>query len=146
MSKCLHCNKSCSATYCCLSCSNFDRRRKNKLKYDLNPTKFCPVCQVPIPYEKKNINTYCSHSCAASYNNTMSPKRKKILKNKPKPLTKLEEFNQGLVRTRKTLKELLISQKGEICSICGFSGKWNHRPITLVLDHINGDASIFPQI
>lgn len=38
----------------------------NKLKYDKNP-KLCKQCLCPLPYEKKNTNTFCSSSCSAIY-------------------------------------------------------------------------------
>lgn len=36
-------------------------------RYEANP-KICPACNKALPYEKR-LNTFCNHSCAASYNN-----------------------------------------------------------------------------
>jgi len=35
----------------------------------------------------------------------------------------------------------LLDQQGGCCAICGQNGEWNGAPLTLVLDHIDGDAS-----
>jgi len=56
-----------SGLYCSISCSNIDRYRKNKERYEENP-KLC-LCGNPIPYNEKNHNTYCSRSCSAIFNN-----------------------------------------------------------------------------
>jgi len=37
-------------------------------------------------------------------------------------------------------KDILNEQNGE-CNICGISNVWNHKNLTFVLDHIDGDAS-----
>jgi len=49
------------------------RQRLQQEKYLANPS-FCVHCSAMLPQEKKN-NKFCSRSCAASFNNTVSPKR-----------------------------------------------------------------------
>ena len=44
---------------------------------------------------------------------------------------------QGKVRIR-VLQDKLIPYK---CAVCGNTGKWNNKQLTLTLDHINGDHS-----
>ena len=44
---------------------------------------------------------------------------------------------KGRIRPR-VLKDKLIPYK---CAICGNEGEWNNKPLTLTLDHINGDNS-----
>ena len=43
------------------------KSRVTKSKYEENPKK-CKFCGKIIPYEKR-VNDFCSHSCAASFNN-----------------------------------------------------------------------------
>ena len=43
------------------------KSKTTRSKYELNP-KRCRYCNEVIPYEKRQ-NDFCSHSCAASYNN-----------------------------------------------------------------------------
>jgi 5-methylcytosine-specific restriction endonuclease McrA len=47
--------------------------RKMKEQYEANP-KFCSHCNLKLPQEKKN-NKFCNSSCAASFNNKLTPKR-----------------------------------------------------------------------
>jgi len=56
-----------------------ERRKDNIKKYDQNPKK-CKECNIKIEYDKRR-NDFCSHSCGASFNNRMHPKRK-LAKNK----------------------------------------------------------------
>jgi hypothetical protein len=46
---------------------------KMKERYEANP-KFCSYCSSKLPQEKKN-NKFCNSSCAASFNNKLTPKR-----------------------------------------------------------------------
>ena len=40
----------------------------------------------------------------------------------------------------RTLKRILIELLGEKCSECGCASSWNGKPLTLELDHIDGDS------
>ena len=50
--------------------------------YEANPT-VCKQCNIILPQSKKS-NQFCSRSCAATFNNTIKPKRTKVIK-PPKP-------------------------------------------------------------
>ena len=63
--------------------------------------------------------------------------------NKPKTLTKREEYNifiENSTASQTTLRRWYL--KGEytpyICSICGQEPYWQDKELTLILDHING--------
>lgn len=43
------------------------KSKTTRSKYELNP-KRCKYCNEVIPYEKRQ-NDFCSHSCAATFNN-----------------------------------------------------------------------------
>lgn len=49
------------------------RRQAQQEKYLSNPS-YCTHCDIMLPQEKKN-NKFCSRSCAASFNNSVTPKR-----------------------------------------------------------------------
>ena len=72
MNICLVCGKDVLNFYCSLSCSNRSRFAKNEVKYNLNPIS-CRGCTGFVPYAKRFENVFCTHSCAATFNN----KRKK---------------------------------------------------------------------
>ena len=57
------------------------RQRLQQEKYLSNPA-FCAHCSIMLPQEKKN-NKFCSRSCSASFNNTVSPKRVAKIHNCP---------------------------------------------------------------
>jgi len=52
-------------------------KEKFQKLYKSNPN-YCIQCNNQLPQNKKS-NKFCSRSCAAKYNNTVSPKRKKAL-------------------------------------------------------------------
>lgn len=140
MNSCLHCGKPAKNTYCSLSCSNTDRLRKNELEYMKNP-KLCLSCNGPVAYKARAINIFCSSSCAAKVNNKFVVKRAKLPpKEGPKQMTLEEKFLFGELQYRKTIRKCLIASIGNFCSICKIPGVWNEKPMTLIVDHIDGNA------
>jgi 5-methylcytosine-specific restriction endonuclease McrA len=57
-------------------------RQNNQRNLYLSNPSHCKNCNITLPQEKKN-NAFCSRSCAASYNNSQSPKRKATFHNCP---------------------------------------------------------------
>jgi len=91
------------------------------------------VCQIPT-------NTkFCSRSCSAKFNNTLRTSRIKIPK-----LTQFEVKEQlfvtGSISHRPMIRKLLSKQRGYMCEVCSLTS-WQDQPITLIVDHIDGDAS-----
>ena len=134
-------------------------------EYLKNPTK-CKFCKSILPYEKRS-NKFCNTSCAASFNNKLRPKEKKICLNCGKEISIKGKFCnnkcQGEHRikqsineiektgvfphnektnetTRSSVRKYLIAKYGHKCSICGLS-EWMGQPIPLVADHIDGDTT-----
>jgi len=140
MNSCLHCGNPTKTIYCSLSCSNADRLRKNEIEYMKNP-KLCKLCSCPIAYMARSINKFCSSSCAATFNNEKVVKRTKLApKEGPKQMTIEEKFLFGEIQYRKTIRKYLIASNGNFCFICKIPGVWNEKPMTLVVDHIDGNA------
>ena len=50
-------------------------------------------------------------------------------------------FVQGVARNGQDLRKRLIEQgyRENKCAICGLEAEWNNKPLSLQVDHINGD-------
>lgn len=141
-----------------------DKQLKDRLeKYGANPNR-CNNCNNVIPY-KKRINTFCSHTCAAIYNNgrrgTIARPRPKCLicnnkigKNAKKFCsTKCQHILNRMKRLKrvlkdksfpknmaaKTMKSILLEIRSHQCEICE-EIEWMNKPIPLIMDHINGSS------
>ncbi len=132
-----------------------ERTRRAVEEYEANP-KFCLTCGDKLPFAKRR-GKFCSHSCAAKYNNqgvTRHTTHSEFCENCGKPkehrhnkycaeciekriyrkITTLEEATQDRVRRR-----ILIEQRGWRCEICGLT-EWLGKPIPIEMDHIDGDT------
>lgn len=78
---------------------------------------------------------FCSHSCRASYTNVRRPRKKKQTREEKTLLL----FMEGQLTQRPSLRRHLTQTRGYMCAHCGIS-EWNKNPITLVVDHIDGNA------
>jgi hypothetical protein len=87
-----------------------------------------------------NNERFCSRSCRAKVVNTERAARKeKQPEMTDKEADTLCRFSKGLITIRSTLRSLLSKLKGYKCEMCGIS-EWNGQSITLIVDHIDGDA------
>lgn len=149
-----------SATFCSLSCStahgNRARREEREKDYMSSPSR-CTKCDEVLAYPKRN-NKYCSRSCSVSMNNLgkrkvrdcevcgseLKPTSRKYCS--PECLSKrnlsehIDKFNNGVLRNRPTIRKVLTHIRGYECDVCRLS-EWMGKPITLQVDHINGNAS-----
>lgn len=94
----------------------------NKDKGALPLTFNCKNCGVLKDTSHRNTNTYCSHKC------------QKVYENKVRIINWKETGKIG----HTVVKKYLINQKNE-CWRCGII-EWQNKPITLELDHINGNS------
>lgn len=147
-----------------LKAAEYQQKQKNKRieKYNLEPTR-CKRCNEELPYEKRS-NTFCSHSCAASFNNkgivrnvtdgkysakecafcgktTINSKfcnhqcRVDFIKNE----IEKEIEKEGKITAVVTGKRYLVDTRGNKCEICGLT-EWLGKIIIMVMDHIDGDS------
>lgn len=42
---------------------------------------------------------------------------------------------------RGAIRDYILAKQNHCCAICGIADIWNNKPITFILDHINGDAA-----
>lgn len=166
-----HCNnelKNSQPKFCSLSCSTKEKNRlstiKKKETYNKNPN-LCKTCNSILVYEIRT-NKFCSHSCSATYNNTG---RIRVEKSKIKVCQECnstfefnhrssnkfcstecsrlntkrkfkEKFDLGLLTERSAIKKYVIERDSYKCSECNISD-WNNKPISLHLDHMDGNPS-----
>lgn len=83
----------------------------------------CQQCNNEFPYLQSSMNKFCSSQCYADYRweNIEIPK---ILSGKG---------GNGV-------KRYLRESRGDKCEECGLGNEWNGKPLTLQLDHIDGDS------
>jgi Zn finger protein HypA/HybF involved in hydrogenase expression len=127
---------------------------EKKVSY-LNNPNLCTCCNSPIAYEKRN-NKFCSQSCSASFNNSARGRKtssclncgkeigeggkycSRICQNEFETKEKLEVWNTTGKLSQAAIR--FIREKFENkCSCCGIS-EWNKKPITLELEHIDGNS------
>lgn len=90
-----------------------------------NPMCNCLNCGTEFRKSAATTNKYCSPECF----------------NKHKWITQtIPRLEQGNCSEPSTLKKYLIERNGENCEQCGLSTTWNSKPLTLQLDHIDGNS------
>lgn len=143
-------------------------RERAILEYEKSPRE-CHRCDKTITYEQvtaDNSIKYCSRSCAASANNNrlgtstirLRARREcpechvsfqptghrttycsRACHNNFRKRNKIQQFEDGVVNDRKTLKRILVGRQGHCCEVC-HNTEWMGEPIPLELDHIDGNA------
>lgn len=92
-----------------------------------NKKYHCLFCGSENMWGHSKINRYCNNVCQAQY--------KWINETIPRI-----ESGGGTCGSTPTLKKYLIEKFGEQCSECGIKSIWNSKPLSLQLDHIDGDS------
>lgn len=117
----------CNSEFKCYP-SAFKRRftcsKKCRQEYSF-PKKLvkCNFCEKEFKYVSNSKTKFCSITCASNYR--ISQTNLKIENNITTDIT--------------TIKRYLLN-KSSSCAICGISNMWNNLPLTLQLDHIDGDS------
>lgn len=86
----------------------------------------CKNCEIECKWSHQSNNKYCSITCASKH----------------KSAEHREKFFSGLLKRieRTTARKYLAEVRGYNCEVCDLS-EWQGQPITLQVDHINGDPS-----
>lgn len=115
------CSKSCSAA--------FNNKKRGKT------TVACYGCGKEIkrqPHQiKKYNNSFCSRACC------MNHKRQTVLSDWKEGKTSGASGKGG---TASVIKEYILQKQHYSCLICGITN-WNDKPLTLQLDHIDGNCT-----
>ena len=137
-------------------------RKNNKIKtiekYNLDPV-LCRSCNKPIIYSKRR-NKFCSHSCAASFNNLGTVRNGSFIKKecivcgkKTKNIKycssfchkkfewdkKKKEIENNIPSGIVSIKKYLLETRGNQCELCGLE-KWKDKGIVMIIDHIDGNS------
>lgn len=138
-SKYRFCSKNCSRSYCTRAkrsdiyerVSKTLKARNTAIKSSTTgvnppvndaPQNYCIRCGTAI----KKFRVFCSTSCSCEHKKEMT-------------LKSIEE--NGYHISYRQVKKYLIRKYGQTCSICGFHGDWNGKPIVMIADHINGRSA-----
>ena len=85
----------------------------------------CIHCGKENTWGRSKTNKYCNNTCQAEYEYA----------NKYVPLIESGQCNDG----SKPLRRYVLERDNHTCVECGIS-EWNSKPITLQVDHIDGDS------
>ena len=86
----------------------------------------CLQCNKDFEYGHSSTGKFCSNQCSGLYKKTEHK----------------QKFFSGLLKRieRPTARKYLAEERGYKCEVCNIS-EWQGKPITLHVDHINGDPS-----
>ncbi len=79
----------------------------------------CPNCQ-SLTFNAK----YCSNKCQREY----------------EWKERFKQIQNGEVLAEQHMKRYLFETRGEYCEACGVGSEWNNKPLTLQMDHIDGNS------
>jgi 5-methylcytosine-specific restriction endonuclease McrA len=90
----------------------------------------CVVCNIESRFKHSKLNLYCSVTCQ------QTRRTQDIIDNW------LDGGDKSVWKYSipAWAKKYLIEQRGYACEVCDVS-EWNGNPLTLQVDHINGDAT-----
>lgn len=89
------------------------------------PISTCLFCDKEIKYNpSQSSGKYCSNKCQQEY--------------RYKTVT-VPKIEAGKVKNTNSLRRYLVETTGGVCSECGINSLWNNKPLTLHIDHIDGN-------
>lgn len=91
----------------------------------------CQNCGIEFHHYHGSTGKFCSNKCQQEYQSIQ--KYKLILEGDP-----------SIMRANyvpKVAKPFILKEQNNKCAICGIKPEWNGKPITFILDHIDGHAS-----
>lgn len=138
-----------------------EERELKKVQEYINNPKRCLECDNVIPFDKRNTNRYCGHSCSAKVNNAKRSTRiisnkfccfcgKNIVGRSSKKYCNKCQGQHTVAKNVSIWEETGVASKGVIinyllqiqnksCAICS-KNLWNGLQIPLELDHIDGNS------
>lgn len=93
-------------------------RKRNHKQYE------CLNCKTIFPHNKGSSNKYCSIKCFGE-----ATRKNTILK-----------IESGASVGEGSLKQYLLEKQNFKCQSCGVGEVWNGKPLTLQMDHIDGNS------
>lgn len=90
----------------------------------------CLYCNKDIKWKGySTTHKYCNNTCSSKHKHQLVYEKNKEL------------FSEGELKRRVAIKPILIEMFGNKCSICGQESQHNGKSLTMVLDHIDGNAT-----
>ena len=89
----------------------------------------CINCGKENKFGYGKANKYCDNKCQGEHRNKLW-----YIENQPL-------FEQGLLKSRSAIKRFVTLRDGYKCAICGQLPEYFGKPLVMILDHIDGDAS-----
>ena len=134
--------------------------KEQKVKKYLTDPKLCKYCSSLLEY-KNRFKTFCNSSCAATYNNVGRARSRKLkhclscesiigVGNKYCSVKCQHDyqyrlrisgwFENKIKPSSGTIRRYLKETQGYKCSECGIGGEYNNKPITLEIEHKDGNS------
>ncbi len=87
----------------------------------------CLHCGEENKWGRTKVNKFCNNKCQGLFKwfNETVPRI---------------ENGECTVHSKNVLKRYIIEKHGEKCDVCGIGAEWQGKPMTLQLDHIDGDS------
>lgn len=126
--KCLNCEKeTTNPKFCGRSCAaSYNNRKHPKRSKTAWEWTTCENCGVEYEYNTSNrTGKYCSTACFGEH------KYKTV---------SVPQILEGTCTNVPALKRYLSETAGDECNICGQGLTWKGKPLTLQLDHIDGNS------
>lgn len=96
----------------------------------------CEFCNKEFKFKGYSFNhKFCSLKCVHARNKKLGSEREE-----QRYLNWISGLKLDIVNPRPTMKTFVMRRDGYKCAVCSIT-EWNNKPITLWLDHIEGDAS-----
>ena len=87
----------------------------------------CLYCYTEFKYNKYHKRgKYCSNTCSASHKSAQHKQR---------------WYDNEVTPERSTIRKYLTEDRGYNCELCVLGEMWNGKPITLHVDHIDGNPA-----
>lgn len=93
------------------------------------PTFNCLNCGAEKKASPHTKSKYCNNKCQGEHKN-------KLWYEANRPL-----YEKGLLSSRAAYKKFVIEDHGNHCSVCNQQPVHNGKPLVMILDHIDGDAT-----
>jgi len=91
----------------------------------MKPMYKCIQCTTEKKLTKSVTGKFCSNRCQGAWTWLQ---------------VTIPRIELGVVKDSSTLRKYLKFKHGNTCNSCGNNGTWNDKPITLHVDHIDGNS------
>ena len=127
MNKCIQCGTDTNNNkFCGHSCraTHINKKRKKQ-------STICLNCSNAIIAYNSSKRKFCNSKCCGEYKTKQQQEKIK------------DDLSKGINITEGsfvTLRRVLLNQSDNKCSICGQRDEWNDKPLSLHIDHIDGNC------